>query len=45
MSQKQSSSEPPQPRFPRVSGDEPITAIFAKKDWGFPRMSGDEPFL
>ena len=30
---------------PRVSGDEPITAIFAKKDWGFPRMSGDEPFL
>ena len=28
MSQKQSSSEPPQPRFPRVSGDEPWDTIW-----------------
>ena len=32
-------------RFPRVSGDEPISQIPALRSTCFPRVSGDEPTL
>ncbi len=41
MSRRVGSTERHDGRFPRVGGDEPMTAIFAKKDWGFsPREWG-----